>query len=93
MDKEKVFRRFLANPYWKKYYDEAPSKECKEYIKWVFICSDEEETPEENLKQMKEAEEKLFVTDFEYLYEREENQQAKSVYKKKLAKAIREISI
>lgn len=93
MDKEEAWKRFLANPYWKKYYDEAPSEECKEYIKWIFICSDVAELPEEYDKQLKSAEENLYYSDLEYLIEHEENAMARSYFKKKLAKKIRDTAI
>ena len=38
MDKEMeaAVKRFTKNPYWKKYYEEAPSDACKQYIALQF---------------------------------------------------------
>lgn len=36
-------REWLENPYWKKYYEEAPSDQCREYIALEFRYSDTED--------------------------------------------------
>ena len=36
-------REWLENPYWKKYYEEAPSDSCRQYIALDFRYSDTED--------------------------------------------------
>ena len=37
--KEKALSRFLENPYWREYYETAPSEECKDRIVFTFCFS------------------------------------------------------
>jgi len=83
MGREETIKVFMNNPYWKSYYDKAPSEECKEFIKWSFAISSEDDD-EEAEKMYKEAEKNLSKDDIQYLYDNEENQMAKSYWKKKL---------
>lgn len=36
---KKAVERFLENPFWKKYYEDAPSEACKKYIELEFTNS------------------------------------------------------
>ena len=49
-------REWLENPYWKKYYEEAPSDQCREYIALEFRYSDtEDETLAEEMDALLET--------------------------------------
>ena len=38
-----ALKEWLENPYWKKYYEDAPSEKCREYIALEFRYSDTED--------------------------------------------------
>ena len=64
--KEKVLALYLGNPYWKEYYETAPSESCKEYIELSFLFSGTHD--ESLLPEMKEIKEKKFsLPDWEHL--------------------------
>ena len=69
---EESLEKAMKNKYWKEQYENAPSEECKEYLKYTFCYSDNFD-PEENEKEFdelqKEVEGKLAVDDWEYLKE------------------------
>lgn len=56
---------FMENSYWKKYYENAPTELCKEYITMEFYSS-EYQTPEAEAV-MGEMEEELALEDWKYL--------------------------
>ena len=58
-------REWLENPYWKKYYEEAPSDSCRQYIALDFRYSDTED--EEVADEMDALLEKLRAEDFHHL--------------------------
>lgn len=69
MIEEKVhegLKEWLQNPYWAKYYYEAPSAWCKSYIALDFQYSDTEDG--EVAKEMDRVGGMLKLEDWEYLY-------------------------
>ena len=56
---------FLENPYWAKYYNEAPSDVCKRYIALEFYFSDSED--EEAADEMDSLENELNLADWQHL--------------------------
>ena len=56
---------WLENPHWKKYYEEAPSDTCRQYIALDFRYSDTED--EEVAEEMDALLEKLRAEDFRHL--------------------------
>ncbi len=58
-------REWLENPYWKKYYEEAPSEKCREYIALEFRYSDTED--EEIAEEMDALLETLRAEDLRHL--------------------------
>lgn len=76
---------FLKNPYWKRYYDNAPTDECREYIACTFSFSKHGDP--DDLSRKKSIEPKLKASDWRYLYENEGNPQMKSILEEKMKKA------
>ena len=58
-------REWLENPYWKKYYEDAPSDPCREYIALEFRYSDTED--EEIGEEMDRLLETLRAVDLRHL--------------------------
>jgi len=59
-------REWCKNPYWKAFYEGAPSELCRDYIALDFYAS---ETEDEEAFEMMDLFEKDFKrTDLEYLY-------------------------
>ena len=62
---DQTLAEFLENPYWRKYYETAPSEVCREYISMEFYNSEyQTEDAEEILTEM---EEDLGLEDWEHL--------------------------
>ena len=62
----KILNEWLENPYWREYYEKAPSGKCREVIALEFLYSELEE--DEVLEQLDEAEKELSLEDWRYLY-------------------------
>ena len=60
-----ALKEWLENPYWKKYYEEAPSEKCREYIALEFRYSDTED--EEIAEEMDALLETLRAEDLRHL--------------------------
>lgn len=58
-------RLFLVNPYWKEYYDTAPTEKCKGYIGLEYCWSNRES--EAIRTAMKKTEEELGLEDWKHL--------------------------
>ncbi|MCR4622056.1 MAG: hypothetical protein K5663_08235 [Clostridiales bacterium] len=56
---------FLRNPYWKRYYDDAPSEYSKRYVLLSFFWSEtrDETKVDEAIKQAKELEKHFSIAD------------------------------
>ena len=70
MELEEMIRNslelFLKNPFWREYYEKAPSEACRKYIKLDFVYSTY--FGPENINELSEACEKEFtLKDWEYL--------------------------
>ena len=61
-----ILNEWLENPYWREYYEKAPSEKCREVIALEFLYSELEE--DEVLEQLDEAEKELSLDDWLYLY-------------------------
>lgn len=60
---------FLANPYWRRYREDAPSEACRRYIDLEFYDSDEpDDDPGEVMRFLEE--EALTADDLRYLMKR-----------------------
>ena len=68
---EKSVEETLENPFWKKQFEDAPSEECKDYVRYTFYSSDHYDPEGEDAaafdKLQEEVESKLSVTDWQYL--------------------------
>ncbi len=69
--KERILEKWLKNPAWREYYEQAPSEKCREFIALEFCysearCSDEES--EEILREMRRTEETLELADWKHLF-------------------------
>ena len=61
-----ILNEWLKNPYWREYYEKAPSEQCREVIALEFVYSELEE--EEILEEVDAAEKELALEDWQYLY-------------------------
>ena len=61
-----ILNEWLENPYWREYYEKAPSEKCREVIALEFLYSELEE--DEVLEQLDEAEKELSLEDWRHLY-------------------------
>ena len=82
--KSLVLDEWLRNPYWREYYETAPSDLCREYIALEFWHSEYED--EEIALVMDEIEAELDVTDLRHLMRYAGNDPRKGI----LARKIRE---
>ena len=68
---EKALEKALQNPFWKKQYENAPSEECKDYLRYTFYssaCFDPDAEDAEDFDKLQaEVESKLKAADWEYL--------------------------
>ena len=62
---KEVLQEWLENPGWRKYYEEAPTDECRAFIALEFYYSDTED--EEVSEKMDEIEATLGVEDLKHL--------------------------
>ena len=60
-----ALKEWLENPHWKKYYEEAPSDQCREYIALEFRYSDTED--EDIAEEMDALLETLSAEDLRHL--------------------------
>ena len=91
MDKKKekmAFEEYMKNPSWEKYYNGAPSEECKEYIRfgWYRSKFGEPTDPDEYKKLRDSVWEKLSVEDWEYIMDHVGNSPFRKVCKEQIAK-------
>ena len=61
-----ILNEWLKNPYWRKYYEKAPSEKCRDVIALEFLYSELEE--DEVLEQLDEAEKELKLEDWQHMY-------------------------
>ena len=61
-----ILQEWLENPYWREYYEKAPSEKCREVIALEFVYSELE--TEEILEELEAAEKELALEDWQYLY-------------------------
>lgn len=68
-EKERILRKWLRNPSWREYYEEAPSDRCRELITLEFMYSDDAyDDDQEILREMRRVEETLGLADWQHLY-------------------------
>ena len=83
-----TFDDYMKSEFWRKYYDDAPSQQLKDYIRAEFERSgsfDPKEKAELN-KISCDKESKLTRADYDYLIKREPSKQMKAVYRERQAK-------
>lgn len=68
---KKSIEKTMKNPYWKQQYENVPSKECKDYLEYMFYSSDyydpDASDAADYSEKQAEVESKLKVEDWEYL--------------------------
>ena len=80
---KKALDLFLANPYWKEYYDNAPSEACREHIELDFVYSTF--FGPDSIDELNEAiEEQFTLEDWKYLYKYAGNNPFKSTCRAKI---------
>ena len=74
VDKKKMdeaFQRYMKNPAWKREYENAPSKECKEYLRYTYYSSQYYDPDADDAKDFddlqQQVESKMNVQDWEYI--------------------------
>ena len=68
---ERILKEWLENPFWREYYEGAPSDRCRELIALEFMYSEDgydEEELEEIQREMERVEETLGLEDWQHLY-------------------------
>ena len=66
---ERILGKWLRNPSWREYYEEAPSDRCRELIALEFMYSDDAyDDDQEILGEMRRVEETLGLADWQHLY-------------------------
>ena len=83
--KEKLqenLEEWLENPAWRKYYEKAPSEQCREFIALEFLYSDEES--DEIAAAMDEKEKELTIRDWQHLLKYCGNNPRKMFIQKKI---------
>ena len=63
---KEILALYLENPYWREYYETAPTELCREYIALEFYLSDYES--EEALAEIRRIEDILGLDDWRHLY-------------------------
>ena len=61
-----ILNEWLKNPYWREYFEKAPSEKCREVIALEFLYSELEE--DEVLEQLDEADKELKLEDWQHMY-------------------------
>ena len=79
---DESLKEWLENPYWREYYEKAPSDKCREFITLEFRYNDTEE--EEDARKMDEAESRLDVEDLKHLAKFEGNTPRKAELMRKI---------
>ena len=73
---------FLANPYWKEYYETAPSEKCRAYVGLEFCNSNRDN--EAVREAMKELREELELEDWKHLLKYSGNNPMRGYIRKKI---------
>ena len=81
---EKGFEQFMKNPYWRAYYENAPSETAKQYIAAGFEKGDHHE-------EMKRLMSLMNLEDVKYMYEHSSNMGRSMLWKPLLIKLGGEI--
>jgi len=78
---EAAFKSFTENPGWAAYYNNAPSDECKDYIKFTFYSSEYNEPKDrDERKQLRDFfYSKLGVKDWKYIMDHAGNSPLRAV--------------
>ena len=61
-----VLNEWMKNPFWREYYELAPSEKCRELIALEFIYSDYQS--DEIIQEMRQTEKELDLADWQHLY-------------------------
>lgn len=80
---QEAVAEFTKNPYWQTYYEQAPSKQCKEHIALTFSYSLYGE-PKDIKSRKEKIEAGLKLEDWQYLYEHAGNNPFKAKCKAKI---------
>ena len=84
---QKALKRFCENPYWKEYYETAPTVACKEYIGLKFYYSEfpgQIPNYDEFKKECENLEKRFVKEDWVHLYRHCANNPRKVYYKNKI---------
>ena len=78
------FEKFMQNPYWKEYYESAPTEKLKSYIRYIFEDSAcEDENNDQYGEKAIEIRETFDENEWQWLIDHTVNNMARSFYKKK----------
>ena len=88
---EKTVRAWMKNPFWREYYEQAPSGKCRELIALEFRYSDGDGDPEELLREMGHAEAELGLEDWKHLFRYCGNNPRKKIIHDRIAEMARGI--
>ena len=80
--KNKVLKEWTKNPYWREYYEKAPSEKCREMILLEFMYS--EYGTKEIAAELDEKEKELALEDWQHMYKYCGNNPTKSYIEKRI---------
>ena len=85
---EEAFVEYMENPAWKRYYENAPTDECRQYIKfnWYRSKFGEPKDVEEFKRLRNDYWSKLSVEDWEYIMENVGNSPFRAVCKEHISR-------
>ena len=78
---------WMENPYWKEYYEGAPSELCRAFIGLEFYFSFYD--TDASVKAMRKVEKSLTLEDWQYLYQYCGNNPRKTIIRKKIMELSR----
>lgn len=80
---QKAVEEFRKNPYWREYYDNAPTENCKRYVALEFYQSEylDLQATQQERRALREA---MTLQDFEHLYEYVGHNPLKGLYRGKI---------
>ena len=84
---QEAIDEFIKNPYWRDYYEKAPTESCKQRIALTFCYSLYGE-PKDIKKQKEKLEKDFTITDWQYLYDNAGNNPFKAKCKQKIEELL-----
>lgn len=80
---QKAVEEFRKNPYWREYYDNAPTENCKRYVALEFYIGEylDLQSPREEIMKLREI---MTLQDFVHLYKYVGHNPLKGLYRGKI---------